>query len=545
MKATITCFAILLGISLFPLIDKISPSSLKTINPKASFSSNYFNGNSSYPPKDTTNLSTKKIKSNKEKNKISSSKASKKGIDEPLFGGTFNYGQALQKSFLFYEAQRSGSLPKNHRIYWRGNSALNDGADVGVDLAGGYYDAGDHVKFGFPMASSMTMLAWGVVEYKDAYSESGQLDEVLNAIKWGTDYILKAHITDGNTTKEFWGQVGDPKTDHAYWGTPEKMNIKRPAFKIDPSHPGSDLAGETAAALAAASIAFRATNSKYADILLKNSKQLYKFAETYRGRYSDSIPKAQDFYKSSGYEDELSWGAVWLYKATGDRQYLEKAKANYQYLDPVWTHNWDKKSYGTAILLAQETNDPIYRKEVRSWLDYWSDKSDNGITYTEGGLAWLDKWGSLRYSANTAFLAGIYSDTVEDENNSYSNFAKRQIDYMLGDNPRKSSYLIGFGNNFPLNPHHRGSHSGSHNSLKSNKPNAHILYGALVGGPASPDDFDYVDDRTDYIRNEVSLDYNAGFTGALVRMYDRFGGDPLSDRKLKNLLLTKIDRQKK
>ena len=77
----------------------------------------------------------------------------------------FRYGEALQKSFLFYEANRSGSLPNDNRIEWRSDSTVNDGSDVGLDLTGGYFDAGDHVKFGFPMAASMTMLSWGVVEY--------------------------------------------------------------------------------------------------------------------------------------------------------------------------------------------------------------------------------------------------------------------------------------------------------------------------------------------------------------------------------------------
>jgi len=53
-------------------------------------------------------------------------------------------------------------------VNWRGNSALTDGSDRGIDLTGGWYDAGDHVKFGFPMASSATMLAWGLLEYRDA-----------------------------------------------------------------------------------------------------------------------------------------------------------------------------------------------------------------------------------------------------------------------------------------------------------------------------------------------------------------------------------------
>ncbi len=99
-----------------------------------------------------------------------------------MTNGKFNYGEALQKSFLFYAAQRSGRLPANNPIPWRGDSALNDGAKEGVDLTGGYYDAGDHVKFGFPMAASMTMLSWGVIQYLSAYVQSRQLDVALEAI---------------------------------------------------------------------------------------------------------------------------------------------------------------------------------------------------------------------------------------------------------------------------------------------------------------------------------------------------------------------------
>ena len=85
-----------------------------------------------------------------------------------LFAQTFNYGEALQKSLFFYEAQRSGDLPATNRVNWRGDSGMQDGADVGRDLTGGWYDAGDHVKFGLPMAATATMLAWGIVDYRNA-----------------------------------------------------------------------------------------------------------------------------------------------------------------------------------------------------------------------------------------------------------------------------------------------------------------------------------------------------------------------------------------
>ncbi|HEY9882154.1 MAG TPA: glycoside hydrolase family 9 protein [Thermosynechococcaceae cyanobacterium] len=444
--------------------------------------------------------------------------------------GAFNYSEALKHSFLFYEAQRSGKLPASNRIPWRGDSALKDGADVGHDLTGGYYDAGDHVKFGLPMASSMTLLSWGVGQYRNAYQQSGQLPYALDAIKWGTDYILKAHTAPN----EFWGQVGSGNADHAYWGPPEKMTMARPSFKIDSQRPGSDLAGEAAAALASASIIFRSTDTAYSDRLLQNAVELYNFADTYRGKYSDSIPDAVNFYNSySGYNDELAWGAAWLHKAiqaTGktDTVYLNKAEVAYQGLGKEWTQSWDDKSYGAAILLAQETGKDRYKNDVEGWLNHWSDKSGASITYTAGGLAWLSQWGSLRYSANTAFLAGVYSDTVRDYSDRYSNFANQQINYILGDNPNRRSYVVGFGNNAPINPHHRAAHGSLTNNINDPVNNRNVLYGALVGGPSAPDDNAYVDDRTNYITNEVALDYNAGFTGALARLYNEFGGQSSS-----------------
>ncbi len=48
----------------------------------------------------------------------------------------------LGLSWKFYEAQRSGKLPANNSIPWRGDSALGDKAPDGADITGGWYDAG-------------------------------------------------------------------------------------------------------------------------------------------------------------------------------------------------------------------------------------------------------------------------------------------------------------------------------------------------------------------------------------------------------------------
>ncbi len=62
-----------------------------------------------------------------------------------------------------------------------------------MDLVGGYYDAGDNVKFGLPMAFTVTMMAWSVIEYGEEMAAAGELGHAVEAIKWGTDYFAKAH----------------------------------------------------------------------------------------------------------------------------------------------------------------------------------------------------------------------------------------------------------------------------------------------------------------------------------------------------------------
>jgi hypothetical protein len=292
--------------------------------------------------------------------------------------------------------------------------------------------------------------------------------------------------------------------------------------------------------MAAAALVFRPTDPAYADKLLQHAKELYAFADKHRGVYSESIPDAAAFYKSfSGYQDELVWGALWLYKATKDPAYLQKAEAGYARLGMQpgtrvksykWTPAWDDKSYGCYVLLAQLTGKENYHEDARRWLDYWTvGYQRERIHYTPGGLAWLDQWGSLRYAANTAFLALVYADGLQDEKlrARYHDFAVAQVRYALGDNPQGRSYVVGFGHNAPVNPHHRTAHGSWANDLNTPASNRNVLFGALVGGPG-PDD-SYKDERGNFVSNEVACDYNAGFTGALARLVREYGGEPLRD----------------
>ncbi|XP_064646839.1 endoglucanase E-4-like [Lineus longissimus] len=424
--------------------------------------------------------------------------------------GKYNYVEALEKSILFYEAQRSGKLPPDNRVPWRGDSALGDGSDVGKDLTGGWYDAGDTVKFNFPMAWSTTTLIWGLLQYRDAYKSSGQYNWMLKSVRWPLEYFVKCHVSDN----ELYGQVGNGHTDHASWIPAEGMTMNRPSYKIHAGAPGSDLAGETAAAMAAGYLVFRDEDPAFAATLLDHAKRLYAFADGYRGYYSQSIPDAQSFYGSTDYTDELCWAAAWLYLATNDAGYLAKAQSFYDSAVP-WAFSWADKQPGYMVLLAQITGDDKYKQDVAGFLNSWS-RTGGGVTYTPKGLAWRDAWGSLRYSGNAAFIALMAADLGVDPSKS-RDFARSQIHYALGDTGR--SYVVGYGYNPPQRCHHKGAscpqwHSCGWNYYNSGSANVHTIYGALVGGPDKYDG--YSDDRTKYEHTEVACDYNAGYQGALA-----------------------------
>lgn len=73
---------------------------------------------------------------------------------------------------------------------------MKDGSEAKLDLSKGMYDAGDHMKFGFPMAFTATVLSWAILEYGDQMKVVDQLDSVQDSLKWITDYLINAHPTD-------------------------------------------------------------------------------------------------------------------------------------------------------------------------------------------------------------------------------------------------------------------------------------------------------------------------------------------------------------
>ncbi|GJP44682.1 hypothetical protein CLOM_g4045 [Closterium sp. NIES-68] len=472
--------------------------------------------------------------------------------------GDPDYADALAKTILFLEGQRSGPLdPATTRVTWRNDSGLQDGAKNSVDLVGGYYDAGDNVKFGFPMAYTVTVLSWVVVEYGRQLDIQGQLGHTLDAIKWGSDFLLKAHTAPN----ELWGQVGDGNSDHSCWQRPEDMTTDRTAYKIDATHPGSDLAGETAAAMAAASMAFAGQDTAYSNLLLTHAKQLFSFADTYKGMYSDVITNVQNFYRSwSGYQDELAWAASWLYKATGNASYVNylvtkdgTLKASTERLSEF---SWDNKYGGVHVLMSKfllsgtnPAGSSTLLGSYKQGAEYYVCNNMPGhsaprLPRTPAGHLYIPGRGvNNQYIVNMAFLCSVYADYLAGAGQTLTCGStvfkpadivaevKAQVDYILGKNPLNMSYVVGFTANYPRRIHHRGASVVSFNVdprpiacgasftyLYVDAPNPNVHIGAVVGGPKGDGTDSYSDVRNSYEYGEPTTYNNPGLVGALARL---------------------------
>ncbi|MBN1652568.1 MAG: glycoside hydrolase family 9 protein [Deltaproteobacteria bacterium] len=498
------------------------------------------------------------------------------------YGPPGPYAEALQKSLYFYDVNMSGIDITGGRLQWRGNSEVTDYAvplfcngqspessnctnmsddyirkyihifdpdGIGtVNVGGGFHDCGDHVKFGLPQAYSASMLAWSVYEFPESFIKSGQAPHALDILRRFTNYFLRSTFRerDGRVIA-FCHQVGVGPIDHSFWGPPELQKAEdfpRPAWFATEENPGADVTAAASAALTIASLVFRSQDPDYADRCLDTAEALYAFAAAYPGTANNG-----GFYASEFEWDDLAWAAIWLHIATGETSYLEdivsadgdrytgwlshimSTKADGWY--NAWTHCWNTVWTGMFIKLAQVTGDEKWTKIADDNANLWSGV-DGNMGVTPGGLTWLTGWGSLRYTT-AAIMATLVWGRYTGKTDAYVDWAQSQFDYIAGDNPLGKSFIVGFGDEWPVHIHNRAAHG----STKDNSPDIpptpnHVAWGALLGGPDKDDG--YNDDIWNYGQTEVCIDFASSLVGALSGLYyfKAVGRDGLGQAPLQN-----------
>ena len=484
-----------------------------------------------------------------------------------------NFAKALQYSQYFYDANMCGTeVENNTQFKWRGNchtydaqlpldtentnlsadfiskykSVLDPDGDGCVDVSGGFHDAGDHVEFGMPEAYAGSTLGWGYYEFRDAYEKTGQNTHIETILRYFNDYFMKTTFRDSSgKVIAFCYQVGEGEIDHAYWNAPENDSMKRKGFFLTAEKPQTDYVAATAASLAAGYLNFKDTDKDYADKCLDYAEALYKFAMTNTKELSDNEDGPREFYRSSKWEDDYCWAGMWLYKATKNKTYLDEALGvlgNDYYAPPTYVHCWNDVWTGAICLIAEcndEDNYVINRymelsgKNSYEITDFWSQIEKQTKNCMSGGLGtlspekyfFLSKWGSARYNTAAQLAALVYDKYNNNGKPSeYSEWAKSQMEYLLGKNTANKAYVVGYNENAVKYPHHRASSGLS--KCEDTSEQKHVLYGALVGVPDASDK--HVDVTADYIYNEVTIDYNAAFVGACAGLYEFFGDESMT-----------------
>lgn len=159
--------------------------------------------------------------------------------------------------------------------------------------------------------------------------------------------------------------------------------------------------------------------------------------------------------------------------------------------------------------------------------------SDGG--FLAGGMFWIQNWNNMQYVTTASFILTVASDYYTSAgtalkycaspatNSEMLSAAQTQVNYILGQNSRGTSYFIGYGSSFPERAHHRGASisapvgcsEGFNKYYFVSTPNPHILEGAVTGGPDASDN--YQDVRDNYAMSEPVVYNTAPLVGVLAR----------------------------
>jgi endoglucanase len=448
--------------------------------------------------------------------------------------GSEVYAPLLRNSLFFFQAQRDGPdvvpavinrkpshLTDKQAFVYKvpafGKNGMQGSLEKisgSMDVSGGWFDAGDYLKF-VETASYVTAMMLQTARDYPAQAGRDSADFAAEG-RFGLNWLLKMW---NDETKTLYVQVGigdgnqNMTGDHDVWRLPEaddKLNVKigspeyfikyRPVFPAGPAGASisPNLAGRLTAAFALGYQVFKTTDPAYAQKLLLTAEHIFDLAATTNvSELTSTFPRT--FYPEDTWRDDMEWGAIELYFALADgnaptnlpdsnpthclqlaahwaRAHLDSGNGDSLNLYDVSSvahyelcRAMDKSGTATGLEVSRTELLSTFKKQLDSaFKRSEKDPFGLGFRYSGGDL--------IPHVLGLVLEAGFYDDLTHTT--TYADFAQRQLDFVLGANAWGTSFIVGAGTVFPFHMQHQIANLAG--SLDGTPP---IVLGATVDGP--------------------------------------------------------------
>ncbi|GKV14213.1 hypothetical protein SLEP1_g25116 [Rubroshorea leprosula] len=248
--------------------------------------------------------------------------------------------------------------------------------------------------------------------------------------------------------------------------------------------------------------------------------------------------------------DELIWAAAWLYNATKLEKYQNYIFQNMSKLEAYFSNGsfsefgWDNKHAGINVLISKlnmtdtESSHLFLSNADKLVCSLLPNSGTSSASFLQGGLLFKQGGSSLEHATALSFLLLVYGRTLGQTRRQVhcgetivtperlTEFARGQVDYILGNNPLGISFMVGYGKKYPQRIRHKGSSLPSKSThpkridckeglsyYNSSDPNPNLVIGAVVGGP---DINGVYDDSRDSMHSEPKMYINAPLVGVLA-----------------------------
>lgn len=373
---------------------------------------------------------------------------------------------------------------------------------VQVELEGGWFDAGDFVKFTHASSySTASMLLALRNKHNDALYEEAKFGLKWLDKAWDEKTgVLYAQVGIGTGSEEF-GFVGD----HDVWRLPEaddKLDVKpgdsqyyikyRPVFRANKAGEkiSPNLVGRVAGSFALAAQIEARRNPRLACEYLNKAASLFALAKTSDvGELVTAFPHA--YYPEGSWTDDLEFGATQLAlaaKALNDNRYGQFARAAAHWAkeflatgDPDTLNVYNISALGHADLApllrkgvpGAEVTEAQVVGDIQRQLRQGAVAAQNSPFRTAANVETWDV-GSRTFGFITT--AALYQKLTGSKE--YATFGTQQRGFALGTNAWGTSLIVGVGAKFPECPHHQAA-----NLSGSSSGGSKVLVGAVINGP--------------------------------------------------------------